>query len=198
MVIPIDQAKLYTFPQECPAYRRNASMKFRKSRPSIAASIGRMIALSIPRRPDASPERKMVAASTHSSAVTPTSHSLPRLILNSPTLSSPDSAESRPDFPAGRPDGCRRRANSGRQARQAADSHPPRRCGEAPGCLSRSPRPHGAGRGEAPALALRGARVSGDAARLSTAAQGKPVCRGLRKAVTRLLGCRCVRGQDRR
>src|SRR5687768_16277094 len=69
MVIPIDQAKLYTFPQECPAYRRNASMKFRKSRPSIAASIGRMIVLSIPKRPDASPERKTIAASAHSSAV---------------------------------------------------------------------------------------------------------------------------------
>jgi hypothetical protein len=72
MVIAIDQAKLNTFPQECPAYRRNASMKLRKSRPSIDASIGRMIALSIPKRPDASPERKTVAASTHSSAVTPT------------------------------------------------------------------------------------------------------------------------------
>src|SRR5262245_10005634 len=45
-------------------------MKFRKSRPLIAASIGRMIALSIPKRPDASPERKTVAASTHSSAAT--------------------------------------------------------------------------------------------------------------------------------
>jgi hypothetical protein len=59
-------------------------MKFRKSRPSIAASIGRMIALSIPKRPDASPERKTVAASTHSSAVTATSLSLPELILNRP------------------------------------------------------------------------------------------------------------------
>jgi hypothetical protein len=59
-------------------------MKFRKSRPSIAASIGRMIALSIPKRPDASPERKTVAASTDSSAVTPTSLSLPGLILNCP------------------------------------------------------------------------------------------------------------------
>ena len=48
-------------------------MKFRKSRPSIAASIGRMIALSIPKRPDASPERKADAASAHSSAVTRTS-----------------------------------------------------------------------------------------------------------------------------
>src|SRR5262245_10529938 len=43
-------------------------MKLRKSRPSISASIGRMIVLSIPRRPDASPEKKAVAASTHSSA----------------------------------------------------------------------------------------------------------------------------------
>ena len=32
-------------------------MKFRKSRPPIAASIGRMIVLSIPRRPDADPGR---------------------------------------------------------------------------------------------------------------------------------------------
>ena len=47
-------------------------MKLRKPRPSIAASIGRMIALSIPKRPDASPERNAVAASTHSSAVMPT------------------------------------------------------------------------------------------------------------------------------
>jgi hypothetical protein len=31
-----------------------------------------MIVLSIPKRPDASPERKAVAASTHSSAVTST------------------------------------------------------------------------------------------------------------------------------
>ena len=45
-------------------------MKFRKSRPSIAASMGRMIVLSIPNRPDASPERKTVTASVHSSAVT--------------------------------------------------------------------------------------------------------------------------------
>jgi hypothetical protein len=52
-------------------------MKFRKSRPSIAASIGRMIVLSIPKRPDASPERKAVAASTHSSAVTPSFSSSP-------------------------------------------------------------------------------------------------------------------------
>jgi hypothetical protein len=35
-------------------------------------------------------------------------------------------------------------------------------------------------------------RVSGDVGRLSTAAQGKPVLRGLRKAIPRLLGCRCV------
>ena len=48
-------------------------MKFWKPLPSIAASIGRMIVLSIPKRPDASPEKKAVAASTHSSAVTPTS-----------------------------------------------------------------------------------------------------------------------------
>jgi hypothetical protein len=34
--------------------------------------------------------------------------------------------------------------------------------------------------------------VSGDVGRLSTAAQGKPVLRGLRKAIPRLLGCRCV------
>ena len=52
-------------------------MKFRKLRPSIAASIGRMMALSIPKRPDANPERKAVAASTHSSAVIPVA--LPRL-----------------------------------------------------------------------------------------------------------------------
>ena len=44
-------------------------MKFRKSRPSIAASIGRMIVVSIPKRPDASPEKKTDAASAHSSAV---------------------------------------------------------------------------------------------------------------------------------
>ena len=44
-------------------------MKFRKSRPSIVASIGRMIVHSIPKRPDASPEKKTVTASTHSSAV---------------------------------------------------------------------------------------------------------------------------------
>jgi len=45
-------------------------MKFRKSRPSIAASMGRMIVLSIPKRPAASPVRKTDAASAHSSAVT--------------------------------------------------------------------------------------------------------------------------------
>ena len=44
-------------------------MKFRKSRPSISVSIGRMIVHSIPKRPDASPEKKTVAASTHSSPV---------------------------------------------------------------------------------------------------------------------------------
>jgi hypothetical protein len=47
-------------------------MKLRKHRPSIAASIGRMIVQSIPKRPEASPEKNAVAASTHSSAVTPT------------------------------------------------------------------------------------------------------------------------------
>ena len=73
MPIPSDQAKLNTRPQDSSAYRRNASMKFRKSRPSIALSIGRMIVLSIPKRPDASPEKKADAASVHSSAVTPTS-----------------------------------------------------------------------------------------------------------------------------
>jgi hypothetical protein len=57
---------------QCPAYRRNAPMKLRKSRPSIAACIGRMIVRSAPKRPDASPERNTVAASTHSSAVMPT------------------------------------------------------------------------------------------------------------------------------
>ena len=44
-------------------------MKFRKSRPSIALSIGRMIVHSIPKRPDASPEKKTVAASAHCSPV---------------------------------------------------------------------------------------------------------------------------------
>ncbi len=45
-------------------------MKFRKSRPSIALSIGCMIVVSIPKRPDASPEKKTDAASARSSAVT--------------------------------------------------------------------------------------------------------------------------------
>ena len=44
-------------------------MKLRKSRPSISVSIGRMIVHNIPRRPDASPEKKTVTASTHSSPV---------------------------------------------------------------------------------------------------------------------------------
>ena len=44
-------------------------MKFRKSRPSIAWSIGRMIVHSIPKRPAAIPEKKTVAASVHSSLV---------------------------------------------------------------------------------------------------------------------------------
>jgi hypothetical protein len=51
-------------------------MKFRKSRPAIAASMGRMIVLSIPKRPAASPEKKTDAASAHSSAVTRTSSTL--------------------------------------------------------------------------------------------------------------------------
>src|SRR5262245_11690346 len=46
-------------------------MKLRKSRPSIALSIGCMSVASIPRRPDASPEKNADAASTHSSAVMP-------------------------------------------------------------------------------------------------------------------------------
>jgi hypothetical protein len=41
-------------------------MKFRKSWPSIAASMGRMIVLSIPKRPDASPAKNAEAASAHS------------------------------------------------------------------------------------------------------------------------------------
>ena len=45
-------------------------MKFRKSRPSIALSIGRMIVQSIPKRPAPSPEQKQIAASVHSSPVT--------------------------------------------------------------------------------------------------------------------------------
>src|SRR5919112_6082552 len=44
-------------------------MKLRKSWPSISVSTGRMIVHSIPRRPDASPERKTVTASTHSATV---------------------------------------------------------------------------------------------------------------------------------
>ena len=44
-------------------------MKFRKPLPSIAASIGRMIALSIPKRPDASPAKKADTASAHFSPV---------------------------------------------------------------------------------------------------------------------------------
>jgi len=46
-------------------------MKLRKSRPSIAASIGCMIVVSIPRRPAASTEKKTDAASAHSSVVIP-------------------------------------------------------------------------------------------------------------------------------
>ena len=67
-------------------------MKFRKSRPSISASIGRMIVLSIPRRPDASPEKKAVAASTHSSAAMRNHLPVGRRILRpgpAPTPSSP-------------------------------------------------------------------------------------------------------------
>ena len=45
-------------------------MKFRKFRPSIAVSIGRMIVQSIPKRPAASPEQKQIAASVHASPVT--------------------------------------------------------------------------------------------------------------------------------
>jgi hypothetical protein len=41
----------------------------RNSRPSIAWSIGRMIVLSIPKRPEPSPAKKADAASAHSSAV---------------------------------------------------------------------------------------------------------------------------------
>src|SRR4249919_2564986 len=44
-------------------------MKFRKSRPFIAACMGRMIAHSPPKKPAASPEKKLDAASAHSSAV---------------------------------------------------------------------------------------------------------------------------------
>ncbi len=45
-------------------------MKFRKSRPFIALSIGRMIVQSIPKRPAASPEQKQIAASVHASPFT--------------------------------------------------------------------------------------------------------------------------------
>ncbi len=68
--ITSDQARLYTFPQESPANRRNVSMRFRKSRPSIVCSIGRMIVHSIPKRPAASPEKETITASVHSSPVT--------------------------------------------------------------------------------------------------------------------------------
>ena len=44
-------------------------MKLRKSRPSFTWSIGRMIVHSIPKRPAASPEKKTVTASAHSSLV---------------------------------------------------------------------------------------------------------------------------------
>ena len=47
-------------------------MKLRKSRPSIAPSIGRMIVQSIPKRPAPSPEQKLIDASVHSSPVTAT------------------------------------------------------------------------------------------------------------------------------
>jgi hypothetical protein len=45
-------------------------MKFRKSRPSIAACMGRRIVHSPPKKPAASPAKKTDAASAHSSAVT--------------------------------------------------------------------------------------------------------------------------------
>ena len=45
-------------------------MKFRKPRPSIAACIGRMIVHSAPKKPAASPVKKTVTASAHSSPVT--------------------------------------------------------------------------------------------------------------------------------
>src|SRR6478672_11685747 len=70
------QARLYTCPKPWSAYRRNSSMKFRKVRPSIAACIGRMIVHSAPKKPAASPEKKTLAASAHSSPVTTT----PRLV----------------------------------------------------------------------------------------------------------------------
>jgi hypothetical protein len=44
-------------------------MKFLKSAPVIAASIGRMIVLSIPRRPEASPAKNAEAASAHPTPV---------------------------------------------------------------------------------------------------------------------------------
>src|SRR3712207_4959712 len=69
MPIPSDQAKLNTRPQDSSANRRNAPMKLRKLGPSIAWSIGRMIVLSIPKRPEPSPAKKADAASAHSSAV---------------------------------------------------------------------------------------------------------------------------------
>jgi hypothetical protein len=57
-------------------------MKFRKSRPFIALSIGRMIVQSIPKRPDASPEQKQTAASVHSSPVTgPPLHRLVQVLV---------------------------------------------------------------------------------------------------------------------
>src|SRR6187455_2231859 len=57
-------------------------MKLRKSPPVIAASMGRMIVLSIPSRPAASPEKNADAASTHSSADTRTPFSLADPILS--------------------------------------------------------------------------------------------------------------------
>jgi hypothetical protein len=45
-------------------------MKVRKSGPVIAACMGRMIVHSPPRKPAASPEKKLDTASAHSSAVT--------------------------------------------------------------------------------------------------------------------------------
>ena len=44
-------------------------MNPRKSRPSIAASMGRMIVLNIPSKPAASPEKKADAANANSSPV---------------------------------------------------------------------------------------------------------------------------------
>src|SRR5215813_4028001 len=54
-------------------------MKFRNSRPLIAASIGRMIALSIPSRPDASPAKNADTASAHPAPVTPAPSAEPPL-----------------------------------------------------------------------------------------------------------------------